>query len=118
MQCAECDREIPDDGLICLRCDAPVSSVADASEPSHRDLASAVRRLKGLVVLSFFFGAFVAPFALYIATTTLHRFAGDTTADRATLRQLVLLRRIAIGLLIFWIVLIAARLRWLATRGA
>ena len=98
MICAACDRAILDGGVICLQCNPPL-----APRPtSHRELATAVRRLKGLVLASLVFGIFVAPFAIWYASELLHRHRAASPDDAPDLRQLVLLRRIAIGLLVFW----------------
>ena len=100
MICASCDRLIPMDGVVCAICNAgePVS----AGGPSHHKLALTVRHLKGLVLASLVFGIFVAPFAIYIASRALVEYRETPGGDPAIGRQLVLLRRIAIGLLIFW----------------
>jgi hypothetical protein len=101
MLCASCDREIPGGGVICLHCDPPVNWPARAAT-SHHELARTVRRVKGLVVASFVFGIVFAPFAIVIATRALVRHRDVMTTDPAVSRQLVLLRRIATALLVFW----------------
>ena len=110
MICAGCDDEIPGGGLVCPRCND-----ATRDEPglaSHRTLAGEVRRIKGLVILSVMFGLFVAPFAVYGATRALHEHRDAVTSDPSTRRQLVLLRRIAIGLLLFWAFFVGTRAAW------
>ena len=111
MICASCDREIPNAGLICLTCDPP-AALADRPVPV-RDLARTARRMKALVFLSLIFGIFVAPFAVYIASTALARHAGQPDTDPAARRQLVVLRRIAVGLLIFWAMVAGRWAAWL-----
>ena len=113
MICASCDREIPDNGLICLDCNVPdPKAAAAAAQPTHRELARTARRLKGLVCLSVFFGIFLAPFVIWISTDALMRSADVSTADPAVRRQLVVLRRVAIGLLLVWAVLLGRWARW------
>jgi hypothetical protein len=104
MQCAACDQEMPNQGAICIRCNAPAPSERqpDTAPVSHHALARTVRRLKGLVFVSLTFGIFAAPFAVYIAARALTRYGGSTTTDPATLRQLIQLRRVATGLLVVW----------------
>jgi hypothetical protein len=104
MKCAACDEEMPNQGAICIRCNAlePPERPADAPPISHHALALTVRRLKGLVMVSWVFGIVAAPFAVYIATRALAQYGGSTGTDRATIRQLILLRRMATGLLIVW----------------
>jgi hypothetical protein len=104
MKCDSCDEEMPNQGAICRRCNAPAAAERqpDAKPLSHHALALTVRRLKGLVLVSLVFGLFAAPFAMYIATRAVKRYGGSTTSDPATLRQLIQLRRLATGLLIIW----------------
>jgi hypothetical protein len=108
--CASCDLEIPDEHIICLRCDPPgIAGSQGVGGVSHRELARTVRRLKGLVMLSVLFGIFVAPFAFIIASKTLrqHRQAADP--DPATGRQLLLMKRLSLLLLIAWIIVLVLR---------
>jgi hypothetical protein len=102
--CAACDREIPDVGLICPRCNASSPPRREQQPPvsSYHDLALTVRRMKGLVLASLAFGILIAPVAIWIATKALHRYGPSFPADTAELRQLVLMKRIAVGLLVFW----------------
>lgn len=102
MICASCELEVPEGGVICPRCNEVEPRSGDAPDLSHHDLASTVRRLKGMVMASLVFGLFVAPFAIYSATKALHRYREAALIDPAVRRQIILLRRIAVGLLIFW----------------
>jgi hypothetical protein len=104
MICASFDRPIENAGVICRHC----NPVVVPSSVSHRDLALTVRRLKSLVLASLVFGIFVAPFAIYIATKALHEHRATGNTDPAIGRQLVLMRRISVGLLVFWAFLIGA----------
>ena len=87
----------------------PEPADARPSSISHHDLATTVRRLKGFVLASIAFGPIAAPFAIYIASQALVRHAQSGSRDAAIHRQLVLLRRIATGLLIAWALLLGAR---------
>ena len=108
MICESCNSEIPDGYVICDLCNEPEPAAAALPEPSHRELATTVRRMKGLVFLSLVFGIFVAPFAVSIATRALVRHGDAAASDPATRRQLILLRRLAVALLIVWAVFIGA----------
>ena len=96
--------------MVCPRCNPP--EPLERGEPvSHHDLARTVRRLKGLLLVSIMFGLFVAPFAIWIATRALYAYGSvGGIADPATRRQLVMMRRIAIGLLVLWAFLLGAQL--------
>ena len=112
MQCAACDRVIPNDGVICPWCNPADARTAarDGASATHLELAATVRRLKGYVVASVIFGIFIAPFAIAIASGALRRFASLKDVEPATFRQLVLMRRIAFGLMFFWAILFGVRL--------
>jgi hypothetical protein len=112
MICAECDREIPANGVICPACNAVEPSREPAAH-SHRSLAHTVRRLKGLVLVSLMFGLIVAPFAIYSATKALHEHRDAAMVDSANRRQIVVLRRVATGLLIFWAFIVGTQVAWL-----
>jgi hypothetical protein len=73
-------------------------------------LAQTVRRLEGLVLGSLVFGIVLAPFALYIATKALHQYRATGSTDPAIGRQLVLMRRLSVGLLVFWAFVIGAEI--------
>jgi hypothetical protein len=113
MICASCDREMADGGMICRNC-SPASRPPSHQTPvaSHHALALTVRRMKGLVLASIVFGIFVAPVAIWVATKALHQYAAASPADQAELRQLVLLKRIAVGLLLFWAFFLGAEAAW------
>ncbi len=117
MICAVCDAGIPDNGIICPRCNpARAPRETRQNRPlSHHELATVVRRMKGFVLASVLFGIVIAPFALWTATKALQRYAGSAPDDSEELRQLVLLRRIAAGLLVFWAFFLGANAKWLYT---
>lgn len=103
MICASCEEVIEDGGIICRWCNPAERPAGAATERvSHRDLAQTVRQLKTLVLLSVMFGFIAAPFAIYIASKALHRYRETDSNDAAVERQLVVLRRVAIGLLVVW----------------
>ena len=47
---------------------------------------------------------------IYVATKALHQYCATGNADPAIGRQLVLMRRISVGLLVFWAFLIGAEI--------
>lgn len=69
--------------------------------------------MKGLVVASIAFGILIAPVAIWVATKALHEHGAAAAGDEAELRQLVLMKRIAAGLLIFWAFVLGGRVAWL-----
>jgi hypothetical protein len=105
--CASCDRIIPDAGMICEFCNPPARP---KGSDGYRELATTVRRLKGLVLGSLVLGIFLAPFAIWIATKALYAHAGSTTADPADLRKVAQLRRWATLLLMFYAFAIGAQI--------
>jgi hypothetical protein len=107
--CAGCNQLILNDGVICLTCNGPRDEEA-RPRLSHHELALTVRRLKGLVLASVAFGILVAPLAIWIATSSLQRYGAAPTADPAEVRQIVILRRVAIGLLVFWAFVLGGQL--------
>ncbi|HEY0158878.1 MAG TPA: hypothetical protein VGF28_16460 [Thermoanaerobaculia bacterium] len=109
MICAGCNQLILNGGVICIGCNSPRDDDAPP-KLSYHALALTVRRLKGLVLASLFFGILVAPLTIWIATKALRRFGNVPTADPAELRQIVLLRRLAIALLLFWALYLGAEL--------
>lgn len=112
--CASCGREVPGEGMaVCPFCD----DVLPDPGPSYRDLRRAVRGLRGWVVLSFLFGLVVAPFAIYRITRALVRFRHVAPDDPVSYRELVVLRRMAVGLLLLWS-LLAAGYAGLEIRGS
>ncbi len=115
MICASCDHEIPDEGVICSRCSGPdpIHNRTVGKSASHRTLVGKVRKLKGLVLLSLMFGLLVAPFAIYVASRALLVHRLDQATDSSVIRQVIILRRIAVGLLLFWAFLVGARVAWL-----
>lgn len=111
--CASCGREVPREGMVCPSCD----DVLPDPGPSYRDLRRAVRGLRGWVILSFLLGLVVAPFAIYRITRALARFRHVAPDDPVSYRELVVLRRMAVGLLLLW-TLLAAGYAGLEIRGS
>jgi hypothetical protein len=73
--------------------------------------------MKGLVLASIFLGIIAAPVAIWVATKALRRHAGSSSSDPADIRQLLLLKRIAIGLLVFWAFFLGQQVAWLFQGG-
>lgn len=114
MNCIQCDQDLPIDSFVCLSCEALEEESVSRPVQSHKQLARAVRTLKGLVLLSVLFGLFVAPFAIWTATKAIRNFHGASGSDSAQVRQLRILKRLAWGLLIFWAALLFVKIRFLA----
>jgi hypothetical protein len=114
MNCIQCDQVLPIDSFVCLSCEALEVESVSTPVQSHKQLARAVRKLKGLVLLSVLFGLFVAPFAIWTAASAIRAFHGAGGTDSSQVRQLRLLQRLAWGLLIFWVVLLFVKVRFLA----
>ena len=111
MICAGCEDEIPDGGTVCLACNEPELYVVPADV--RRELSAAVRRLKALVVMSFVFGLFVAPFAIVAATNVLRRYPA-VSENPGVLKEVLNLRWIAVSVLILWSFVIGAQIAWLS----
>jgi hypothetical protein len=111
--CVSCGRVIPDGGLVCAYCDDQLPD----PKPGYRDLRAAVRNLRGWVILSFVLGVVVAPFAIYRITRALARFRHVAEDDPVSYREMVVLRRMAVGLLLLW-ALLAAGYFGLELRGS
>lgn len=119
MICAACDRQMPDGGMICSYCNParPSRPNGQTARFPYHELALTVQRMKGLVLASLFLGIIAAPVAIWVATKALHRHAGSSSADPADVRQLVLLKRIAIGLLVFWAFFVGQQVAWFFQNG-
>jgi len=102
--------------MICRNCN-PVTPPQHTERFPHHELALTVRRMKGLVLASIAFGIVVAPVAVWVATKALHRHASSSSTDQADLRQLVLMKRLSIGLLIFWAFALGGEVAWLYAQG-
>jgi hypothetical protein len=101
--CASCGRQIPDGEMVCRFCDDTLPDPATG----YRELRGEVRGVRGWVVLSFVLGIVVAPFAIYRITRALARFRHVAQDDPVSYRELVVLRRMAVGLVIVWSILLA-----------
>lgn len=111
MECASCEREIPDEGIVCPYC----NDAAPEPAAGYRELRREARSLRGWLILSLLFGIVTAPFAIWRATAALTRFRGAAAAeDPASYRQLVIMRRLAVALLALWALLLAGHfgLEW------
>ncbi|MEA2344156.1 MAG: hypothetical protein QOF63_2325 [Thermoanaerobaculia bacterium] len=113
MNCTQCDQALPIDSFVCPLCEALDEKSSSRPLLSHKQLARAVRKLKGLVLLSVLFGLFVAPFAIWTAANAIRAFHDVSGADASQVKQLRLLQRLAWGLLIFWVALIFVKIRFL-----
>lgn len=105
MRCDSCDRDLPDDGIIC-----PVCNDGEPDpQPGYKELRREVRTLRGWLILSLMFGIVCAPFAIWRATTALARFRGKAEdEDPISYRQLRTMRGLSIALLALWALLLAA----------
>jgi uncharacterized membrane protein len=110
---------MPDGGMICSYCDPvrPPRPDQQTAPFPHHELAQTVRRMKGLVMASIVLGIIAAPVAIWVATKALHRHAVSSSADPADVRQLILMKRIAIGLLVFWAFVLGQQVAWLFQGG-
>ncbi|HEY0143000.1 MAG TPA: hypothetical protein VGF48_19030 [Thermoanaerobaculia bacterium] len=106
MRCDSCDRELPDDGIICPSCnDAQPEPAA-----GYKELRREARSLRGWIIISLVFGIFAAPFAIWRATRSLARFRGKAEEeDPISYHQLRVMRRLAVALLVLWVVLLAGQ---------
>jgi hypothetical protein len=101
--CASCGREIPAGERVCRFCEDTLPDPA----PGYRELRGEVRGVRGWVILSFVLGIVVAPFAIYRITRALARFRHVAQDDPVSYRELVVLRRMAVALLLLWALLLA-----------
>ncbi|HEX6161059.1 MAG TPA: hypothetical protein VF111_12885 [Thermoanaerobaculia bacterium] len=110
MRCASCDRELPDDGIICPHCSGGTAGPPE-SDPGYRELRREARTLRGWIIVSLVFGIFAAPFAIWRASRDLVRFRGKAAEeDPIAYRQLRTMRVLAVVLLLFWTVILGAKL--------
>ncbi|MEA2490356.1 MAG: hypothetical protein QOH21_2148 [Acidobacteriota bacterium] len=75
--------------------------------PSYPDLRAAVRKTRVWVILTFVLGLVAAPFALILVTRALVRFREIGKSDPVSYRELVVLRRMTVGLILVWSLLLA-----------
>ncbi|HYM62944.1 MAG TPA: hypothetical protein VEZ11_18805 [Thermoanaerobaculia bacterium] len=112
--CQSCDREIPDNRIICSFCNERPSSPRPASSAVERAYPSA----KKFVILSFAVGWVLSPFAFWRAHNAVRLYHATRTDDPDMLRKLHRWRALAATLVLAWIALIALEVYYIRDAGA